>query len=145
MDSDPKRPPPFLSAAATRAEMEHVEERARRRSVARSLARIAARPAPDAGAQESAEINPAAGDFSPADWRTLGAEERERRIGHVFSLVRAAEHAGRDPPSWRELERASGVSRRKLQSLEPLAEAHRDAEHAAQERRQERLNRHATR
>jgi hypothetical protein len=83
--------------------------------------------------------------FARSDWRTLPAEEKGRRIDHALALVRAAERDGRDPPSWRDLARETGVSRETLKRSPKLGEAIRDAEREAAASRRERLRRHAAR
>jgi hypothetical protein len=100
--------------------------------------------APSTSAEQRTETA-ASESFPRVDWRRLSPDERQRRLGHALSLVRSAENAGRDPPSWRALERETGTTAKKLKQYPELVEAMNDAERAAHERHAESLGRNATR
>lgn len=66
--------------------------------------------------------------FARTDWRRLSKEEKLSRIDHAVALLRAAEGAGRSPPSWRTLAAEVGVSGRTLRKIESIADAMTDAQ-----------------
>lgn len=83
--------------------------------------------------------------FPKVDWRTLSAQEKVDRVQHALAIITAAQNDSRDPPSWRELERQTGISVRKLRAIKKLVEEYTEAERSAAQRREQSLHRHAAR
>jgi hypothetical protein len=116
-----------------------VRDAAQEAAARRGRRKPSAAPAPTPSDDEE----PSGTAFQPADWRSLSPKEKADRVHHGLALIAMAESHYRDPPSWRRLERETGVSARKLRKIKRLADAHRDAERAAAQRHQESLHRHA--
>jgi len=81
--------------------------------------------------------------FPKKDWRSLSNEERAHRIQHALALIEEAASKYRDPPSWRDLARETGISARKLRMIKKLVEEHTEAERSAAQRQEQSLHRHA--